>query len=90
LLELAFIGLATLALKGYSRSLYICIILSSLIIIGNSITTAHLHRMMNFAKPVNTIVLIIGGYILQAITIMNRRSIDSGSDSNKPLAASHY
>jgi hypothetical protein len=96
LLELVFIGLAILVLKGYSRPLYICIVLASLIIIGNSITTAHIYRMMTFAKPVNTIVLIIGGYILQAlliyasaIAIMNRRRRDSSS-SNKTLAASHY
>jgi intracellular septation protein A len=70
LLELVFIGLAVLVSKGYTRPLYICIILASLIIIGNSITTAHIHRMMmTFVKPVNTIVLIIGGYILQALLI---------------------
>jgi hypothetical protein len=96
-LELVFIALAMLVLKGYSRPLYICIVLASLIIIGNSITTAHIHRMMTFAKPVNTIVLIIGGYILQAlliyasaIAIMNRRRRDKSSSSDKTLAASHY
>ncbi|MFL6331217.1 MAG: hypothetical protein ACJ705_09400 [Nitrososphaeraceae archaeon] len=94
LLELVFIALAILVLKGYSRPLYICIVLASLIIIGNSITTAHIQRMMTFAKPVNTIVLIIGGYILQAlliyasaIAIMNRRRRDKNSSS---LAASNY
>jgi hypothetical protein len=88
LFEFLFIGLAILVSKGYTRPLYICIILASLIIIGNSITTAHIHRMMTFVKPVNTIVLIIGGYILQglliyssAIAIMNKR---------KTLTASHY
>jgi asparagine N-glycosylation enzyme membrane subunit Stt3 len=101
LLELVFIALAILVLKGYSRPLYICIVLASLIIIGNSITTAHIQRMMTFAKPVNTIVLIIGGYILQAlliyvsaIAIMNRRRRrrrrDKNSSSDKNLAASHY
>ncbi|MFL6441980.1 MAG: hypothetical protein ACJ702_08485 [Nitrososphaeraceae archaeon] len=100
LLELVFIALAILVLKGYSRPLYICIVLASLIIIGNSITTAHIQRMMTFAKPVNTIVLIIGGYILQAlliyasaIAIMNRRRRrrrDKHSSSDKNLAASHY
>src|SRR5919199_3733909 len=54
LLELLFIGLAMLVMKGYSKVLYICIVLAGLIIIGNSITTAHIHRMMSFAKPVNT------------------------------------
>jgi hypothetical protein len=69
LLELLFIGLALLVMKGYSKALYICIALASLIIVGNSITSAHIHRMMSFVKPVNTIVLIIGGYILQGLLI---------------------
>ena len=69
LFEFLFVGLAVLVSKSYVRPLYICIIFASLIIIGNSITTAHIHRMMTFVKPVNTIVLIIGGYILQGLLI---------------------
>jgi predicted membrane protein len=95
LLELLFIGLVVLVSKGYTRPLYICVILASLIIIGNSITTAHIHRMMmTFAKPVNTIVLIIGGYVLQALLIYasviaimdkrrrRRRTLTSSSSGN--------
>jgi predicted membrane protein len=95
MLELLFIGLAVLVSKGYTRPLYICVILASLIIIGNSITTAHIHRMMmTFAKPVNTIVLIIGGYVLQALLIYasviaimdkrrrRRRTLTSSSSGN--------
>ena len=68
--EFVFIGLGIVVSKGYTRPLYICIVLAGLIIIGNSITTAHIHRMMmTFVKPVNTIVLIIGGYVLQALLI---------------------
>jgi hypothetical protein len=96
LLEVLFVGLAIFILKGYAVSLYICIALASLIIIGNTITSAHIHRMMTFAKPVNTIVLIIGGYILQAllictsmVAILTKRGRD-GSRNNKTLAASHY
>ena len=81
LLEVVFVGLDIFILKGYVASLYICIALASLIIIGNTITSAHIHRMMTFVKPVNTIVLIIGGYILQAlltctsmVAILNKRS----------------
>jgi carbon starvation protein CstA len=84
LLELVFIGLAVSVLRGSSRSLYICIVLASLIIIGNSITAAHIHRIMTFAKPVNTLVLIIGGYVLQGLliyssarAIMDKRREDS-------------
>jgi hypothetical protein len=96
LLELVFIGLAIAVLKGGTRSLYICIVLASLIIIGNSVTAAHIHRMMTFAKPVNTIVLIIGGYALQALliyscaqAILDKRREDSNRN-NKTLATSHY
>ena len=96
LLELVFIGLAIAVLKGGTRSLYICIVLASLIIIGNSVTAAHIHRMMTFAKPVNTIVLIIGGYVLQALliyscaqAILDKRRED-GNRNNKTLATSHY
>jgi hypothetical protein len=88
LFEFLFIGLAILVSKGYARPLYICIILASLIIIGNSITTAHIHRMMTFVKPVNTIVLIIGGYILQGLLIY--ASAIAIMDNRKTLTASHY
>ena len=88
LFESLFIGLAILVSKGYARPLYICVILASLIIIGNSITTAHIHRMMTFVKPVNTIVLIIGGYILQGFLIY--ASIIAIMDKRRILTASHY
>jgi predicted branched-subunit amino acid permease len=95
-LELVFIGLVISLLKGHTRSLYICIALASLIIIGNSIIAAHIHRIMTFAKPVNTIVLIIGGYVLQALliyscarAILYKRREDS-SRNNKTLKASRY
>jgi hypothetical protein len=88
LFEFLFIGLAILVSKGYARPLYICIILASLIIIGNSITTAHIHRMMTFVKPVNTIVLIIGGYILQGLLIY--ASAIAIMDKRRTQTASHY
>jgi hypothetical protein len=88
--EFVFIGLGIVVSKGYTRPLYICIVLAGLIIIGNSITTAHIHRMMTFVKPVNTIVLIIGGYILQGlliyasvIAIMDKRRIRTLTASSR-------
>ncbi|HYY50204.1 MAG TPA: hypothetical protein VE643_04970 [Nitrososphaeraceae archaeon] len=96
LLELVFIGLAIAVLRGYTWPLYICIVLASIIIIGNSVTAAHIHRIMTFAKPVNTVVLIIGGYVLQALliyscahAILDRRREDT-SRNNKTLTASRY
>ncbi len=69
LVELLFVTLAIFVTKGYTKSFYICIIVASLIIVGNSLTTAHIHRMMTFVKPVNTIVLVIGRYVLQGLLI---------------------
>ena len=88
LFEFLFVGLAVLVSKSYVRPLYICIIFASLIIIGNSITTAHIHRMMTLVKPVNTIVLIIGGYILQGLLIY--ASTIAIMDKRRTLTASQY
>jgi hypothetical protein len=71
ILELTFIILAILIAKGIgnNKPLYVCIFLALLIIIGNSLVTAHINRMITFAKPLNTIVLVIGGYLLQGLLI---------------------
>jgi hypothetical protein len=66
-IELLYICLAALIAKGYTKTLYACIMLSVLIIVGNSFVTAHIHRIMTFSRPLNTLVLIIGGYILQGL-----------------------
>ena len=67
LIESLYISLAALIAKGYTKTLYACIMLSVLIIVGNSFVTAHIHRIMTFSRPLNTLVLIIGGYILQGL-----------------------
>lgn len=71
ILELSFIILSILIAKGIgnNKPLYVCIFLALLIIIGNSLVTAHINRMITFSKPLNTIVLIIGGYLLQGLLI---------------------
>jgi hypothetical protein len=71
ILELTFIILAILIAKGIgnNKPLYVCIFIALLIIIGNSLVTAHINRMITFSKPLNTIVLIIGGYLLQGLLI---------------------
>lgn len=71
ILELSFIILSILIAKGIGnkKPLYLCIFLALLIIIGNSLVTAHINRMITFSKPLNTIVLIIGGYLLQGLLI---------------------
>jgi hypothetical protein len=69
LLELSYISLAILIAKGYRKPLYACILIAVLIIVGNSFVTAHIHRIMTLARPVNTLVLISGGYILQILLL---------------------
>jgi predicted transglutaminase-like protease len=70
LLELSYITLAVLVAKGYRKPLYACILIAILIIIGNSFVTAHIHRIMTLERPLNTVVLIVGGYILQFFLIL--------------------
>ena len=69
ILELSFITMSVLVWKGYSKALYPCIPLALLVIVGNSLAPPHVHLMMTFSKPVNAIVLIVGGYVLQIALI---------------------
>ena len=68
-LELSFVTLSVLIWRGYSKTLYACIPIAILVIIGNSLAPPHVNLMMTFSKPLNAIVLIVGGYILQIALI---------------------
>ena len=68
-LELTFITLSVLLWGGYHKALYACIPLATLVIIGNSLAPPHVNLMMTFSKPLNAIILILGGYVLQAVLI---------------------
>lgn len=68
-LELCFASLSFLIWKGYTKALYACIPIALAVIIGNSIAAPHVHLMMTFEKPLNAVVLLVGGYILQGILI---------------------
>jgi hypothetical protein len=68
-LELSFITLAVLTYKGYRKALYACIPLAIIVILGNSLAPPHVEIMTTFSKPFNAVILIIGGYILQAALI---------------------
>jgi hypothetical protein len=65
ILEISFATLSVLIWKGYSKALYACIPLALLVIIGNSLAPPHVKLMMTFSKPLNAIILIAGGYVLQ-------------------------
>lgn len=69
ILELLYLVLAVFVAKGYRKPLYACILIAVTIIIGNSFVTAHIHRIMTLSRPLNTLVLIMGGYVLQILLI---------------------
>lgn len=81
ILELSFVTLTILIWKGYGKALYACIPLAAIVIIGNSLAPPHVNLMMTFSKPLNAIILVLGGYVLQCAliytssrTILNTRS----------------
>ncbi len=69
-LELAFIVLTVLIYRGFRKALYACIPLAALVMVGNSLAPPHVEIMTTFSKPFNAVVLIIGGYVLQAALII--------------------
>jgi hypothetical protein len=76
ILEISFATLSILLWKGYSKALYACIPIAALVIIGNSLAPPHVKLMMTFSKPLNAIILIVGGYVLQtALIYTSLRSI---------------
>ncbi|MGD1835402.1 MAG: hypothetical protein ACPKPY_10765 [Nitrososphaeraceae archaeon] len=71
-LEIIFIAmLIAILLKSYKKTLYFCIAVAIIVIIGNTLAPPHIHLMTTFERPFNAILLIIGGYILQASLIFN-------------------
>ena len=69
ILEILFATLSILIWKGYSKALYACIPLALIVIIGNSLAPPHVKLMTTFSKPLNAIILIVGGYVLQIALI---------------------
>src|ERR671932_2512356 len=69
IVELSFISLSVLVWQGYRKVLYGCIALALTVTIGNTTSPAHIHLMTTFSKPINALILIIGGYVLQGILI---------------------
>ena len=69
-LELSFIALTVLTYKGFRKALYACIPLAAIVMIGNSLAPPHVEIMTTFSKPPNAVLLIVGGYILQAALVV--------------------
>ncbi len=70
ILELSFVTLTVLVFLGMKRALYICIPLAAIVMVGNSLAPPHVELMTTFSKPFNAMVLIVGGYVLQAALIV--------------------
>ncbi|HEX2107185.1 MAG TPA: hypothetical protein VHF28_05590 [Nitrososphaera sp.] len=78
-LELSFVTLAVAVLLDNKitvkkvplseLALFVCIPLAIIVIVGNSLAPPHIEIMTTFSKPVNALLLIIGGYVLQAALI---------------------
>ncbi len=68
-LEIAFIALAVLTFKGRRMALYACFVIAFIVILGNSMAPPHVEIMTTFSKPLNAVVLITGGYLLQLALI---------------------
>ena len=68
-IELSFVTLTVLIWRGYPKALYGCIALATVVIVGNTVSPAHVHLMTTFSKPANAVILIIGGYILEGVLI---------------------
>ena len=68
-IELAFAFLAYLIWKGHSKALYACITLGTIVIVGNTFSPAHVELMTTFSKPINALILIIGGYVLAGLLV---------------------
>jgi hypothetical protein len=78
IIELSFITLSILISRGYRKAIYACIALASIVVIGNTVSPAHVHLMTTFSKPVNALILIIGGYVLQAALILTSLATIAG------------
>jgi hypothetical protein len=68
-IEAAFVALAALTFRGYRKQLWACIPLAVAVMIGNSLAPPHVEIMTTFSKPFNAVILITGGYVLQALLI---------------------
>ena len=81
IIELSFITLSILIWRGYTKALYACIALASIVVIGNTVFPAHVHLMTTFSKPADALILIVGGYILQGVLIYTSLVSISGTRS---------
>ena len=69
-LESSFVALAIVSLKNFKYTYIPNFIIAGLVITGNTISPKHLEIMSTLHPFYNGIVLIVGGYILQALLLV--------------------
>jgi len=69
-LELAFIGLTILSVKKIRYAMIPNIVIACLVISGNTLSPKHTEIMLTLNPLYNAIILIVGGYILQALLLV--------------------
>lgn len=70
ILESSFIALVIVSLKNFRYAYIPNFIIGGIVIAGNTISPKHLEIMSTFHPFYNAIVLIIGGYVLQALLLI--------------------
>jgi len=70
ILESSFIALAIVSLKNFRYAYIPNFIIAGVVIAGNTTSPKHLEIMSTFHPFYNAIVLIIGGYVLQALLLI--------------------
>ncbi len=70
ILESTFIALAVICLRRLKLVLIPSIIISIIVIIGNTASPKHMTIMTSFTPIENAVVLIIGGYVLQGLLLV--------------------
>lgn len=69
-LESAFIALAIISLKNFRYAYVPNFVIATIVIIGNTISPKHIEIMTTLHPFYNGVVLIMGGYILQALLLV--------------------
>ncbi len=68
-LESSFVALAIVSLKNFKYAYIPNFIIAGIVITGNTVSPKHLEIMSTLHPFYNGIVLIVGGYILQALLL---------------------
>ena len=69
-LEFSFVALAIISAKNFRYAYIPNFIIAILVIVGNTVSPKHIEIMSTLNPFYNSIVLIIGGYVLQGLLLI--------------------